>query len=143
MENLSHTGNEVCGTQDTSMIKNKMKTLGSEILLSAKMRNDEHAVLLGLVDAGSSKSFKKRESTQTTKDVVTTENKRAKWKTKDGVPETKESASVSSMKLLQLAKRREFDISKLRLYDDLDETHGIIVGRGAFQKIRLGMLIST
>ena len=57
--------------------------------------------------------------------------------------ETKESASARNMKLPQLNKRREFDISKLHLYGDPGEKHGAISGQNDCQKIGLGALSIT
>ena len=102
--------------------RNKVKPLGSEILLSVKTSNEEWIVLLGLVHVGSYKSLGKREVMKTLKGVVTKTGKIARWKAKSGMLETKELASVSSMEPPHFDKCREFDTRKLHLHDDPDKT---------------------
>ena len=46
---------------DTKISKDKAKALGSEILLSKKISNEELIILLDLIDASSSESLGKRE----------------------------------------------------------------------------------
>ena len=59
------------------------------------------------------------------------------------MPETKESASMTNMKLPQFTKRREFDIDKLHPYDNPDEKYDIIIGRDVHHKIGLDMINVT
>ena len=142
-ENLDDTDDEAYDVQDASVSKSKKKPLGSETLLSAKTKENECVTLLGLVDAGSSRSLGKREAMQTIKDVKITADEKIKWKTKAGVLETKEPAQVWNMTLPQLTKRREFDTEKLHSCDEPEEKCNIIVGRDDCQNIGLSILNST
>ena len=85
----------------------------------------------------------KREAAQAIEDAKIAAGKKVKWKTKDGVLETKESAQARSAKLPQLTKHREFDTEKLCLRGIPEEKHGIIGGRSAFQSAGLGILSSA
>ena len=70
-------------------------------------------------------------------------NKEEKWKTKDGIFETKESASMSNMKLPHFSKRREFDADKRNPCEAPDEKCDIITDQYVCQKTGLDMLNST
>ena len=86
--------------------KEKEKTTRIRDPVVSQSNNNEQAVLLGLVDTSSSKSLGKREAINEAKDEAMKNDKKAKCKTKDGVLETRESASIANMKLRQHTKRR-------------------------------------
>ena len=103
-EILTDTDDEMRDLQDAKISKDKVKTLGLEMLLSLKIGNEEWATPLCLTGVDSSKSLGKRE--KTTKNVAMSNDEKAKWKTKAGMLETKESARTKSMELPQFAKHR-------------------------------------
>ena len=54
---MSDADDEMYDLQDTKISKDKVNALGSEIMLSVKIDNEEWITLLSLADAESSKSL--------------------------------------------------------------------------------------
>ena len=123
--------------------KEENTTLGSEILMSVKVGENEWKVLLGLVDSGSSKSLAKKSAVENVTDSEMQKSETAKWKTNAGVFATESKANIENAKLPQFTKHKEFDMNKVCVFEDENEKHDTILGREVCQNIGLDTLNST